>query len=384
MGQRGAKKYWTLRIHKTLCYLVVLFSVLPFVVSAEELPTYRVFYRPDGGVSITHFVAEACAKEETVTECIDRLSVGLEEMRLGYPYDNKTLEELPPDRANRDKWRGEKGKGVWVDETLITRGQKMDELQKDLEAELDQPDPDPVKVIKYQRLIERTKEISHPVLTKEDMTIFETQKQSIVARIFGGIGNAIGSTVRGIRDGLLAVVSMVTQSLTVGTSSAPAGITAYDQVTGEANCIVIRNGQLTTVLGECTTQGIGSSNTASIAVPSGGGGGQVPTPEIPSNENAVVAPAVSGTGTTTALNIDAPVVAPKAGTTTPTVVAPSTAPKTATTPSSNSSVSISAVSPQTPSSATSPASPSTEKISPLDPSLAPVTPSAAPGSTETP
>ncbi|MDO8572375.1 MAG: hypothetical protein Q7S11_01235, partial [bacterium] len=136
--------------------------------------------------------------------------------------------------------------------------------------------------------------------------------------------------------------------------------------------------------GECTTQGIGSSNTASIAVPSGGGAGQVSAPEIPSNENAVVAPAVSGTGTTTALNIDAPIQAPKVGTTTPTVVAPSTVPKTATTPSSNSSVNIPAVSPQSPSSVTPPASPSTEKIPPLDPSPAPVTPPIAPDPTETP
>jgi len=236
------------KIYKILLSVFIFCGCFQFA-SAEQMPMARVFYRPDGGVSIMYFLTEGCLQGETEMQCRDRVSIrgGMKDV----PYDDIHPSELPKDRSARDRWTGEKGKGIWVDETKITRAEKRREFQAELDAELDKPEPNPSKVLKLERLIEQVNDIDHPVLTPEDLALFETKKQSIFSSIVEGIGDAISSVFTSVKDGLVAALSVVTNALTIGTPEEPNGITVYDQETGEPNCIVMKGGKLETISGVC-------------------------------------------------------------------------------------------------------------------------------------
>ena len=214
------------------------------------LPMARVFFRKDGGVSITYFVTGYCVGGETILQCMDRLTQSFPEKNLD--YEDVSLADIPRDRSTRDKWRGEKGKGIWVDEKLVTKADKVKEYTEALDAELDKDTPDASKVLKLQRLVERVRDFPNPVLSEDDLKTLEPKKEkNIVATVIGGIGDFIGDVFEGIKNGILAIASVVTNSLKVGSSEAPAGITVFDQATGEANCVVVKNGKLETIPGEC-------------------------------------------------------------------------------------------------------------------------------------
>ncbi len=57
-----------------------------------------------------------------------------------------------------------------------------------------------------------------------------------------------------IKEKLVAVVNLVAGNLTVGSGEAPAGITLYDEVTGEPYCLVVRNGNMVSAAGACQSQ----------------------------------------------------------------------------------------------------------------------------------
>jgi len=157
---------------KVFCLFTICFLVLPFEVFADvkTLSTVRVTYRPDDGVSVTTFIASACLENESESQCIDRLYGKILELK-GMPYEDMDSSKLPQDEANRDKWRGEKGKGIWVDNSLITKTEKLAEFQAKLDAELAKPDSDSVQVARLQRQIEKLKAMSvkNNILTKENI-----------------------------------------------------------------------------------------------------------------------------------------------------------------------------------------------------------------------
>lgn len=69
----------------------------------------------------------------------------------GFEFDDINASELPQDRSTRDKWRGKKGEGIWVDKTIITHT----DIEKELDAELLKDEPDTNKVIRLDRRLRK-------------------------------------------------------------------------------------------------------------------------------------------------------------------------------------------------------------------------------------
>lgn len=114
----------------------------------------RIFYKPNGSI-ITMYPVMKCLKEnESITEFLDK-----ETIKAGFkdlPYDDFSPEELP-DKNMREKWKGEKGKGVWVDHSIVTVGERIKSKQDELDKELEKESPDAVKLIRINRELEKMK-----------------------------------------------------------------------------------------------------------------------------------------------------------------------------------------------------------------------------------
>jgi len=240
--------------------------VLSFSLVSAQIPTLskvRVSYRPDGGVSITTFLREACLIGETELQCMDRIYSDNETLK-DLPYDDLDPSQLPQDRKDRDKWKGEKGRGIWVDTSLVTKSEKTKELQDELDKELAKNNPSTVKVIKLQRLIEKVKDVNTNVIPPKELSKLEVKKQSLLASIVNTVTSSISSAFDGvlssIQNGFLALKQLVTDTLKVGTPENPAGITVYDQATGEPHCLVVNNGQIQSIPGECPSSSSAESN----------------------------------------------------------------------------------------------------------------------------
>lgn len=220
--------------------------------NGEMLPKARVFYRADGGVSIMHFLASACLPGENDTQCMDRIVGDTPDRDL--PHDDVLREALPTDRKDRDKWRGEKGRGVWVDKSLVTKNEKLQELTVRLDEELGASSPNAVRVARLQRNIERLKQMSaeHNLLTVEQVAALNFRDNASLASIAAStIGEALSDVLSSIRRGFLALKQLVTDTLKVGTPEKPSGITLYDQQTKAPYCLVVDNGQMQNIPGEC-------------------------------------------------------------------------------------------------------------------------------------
>lgn len=232
--------------------LVVMFLAIynPTAIASITLQTARVFYREDGGVSITQFLVGACRGGETEVQCMDRISAE-NPGTLGLPYDDIDPNQLPQDRKDRDKWRGTKGRGIWIDTSLVTKTEKIQELQEELDEELDKDSPDSTKVLKIQRQIEKVRDIDNNILTKEDLTLFEERQRSFVATAIQTVSDLFSGILNSIKEGFLALRSLVTEKIQVGTAEKPSGVTVYDINTKQPYCIVVSDGKLENIPGEC-------------------------------------------------------------------------------------------------------------------------------------
>lgn len=80
----------------------------------------RIVYKPDGTVAVIHPAPKSRNPEETEDQWVER--VCLKVMKKGgmvdLEYDDTDSSKLPS-REYRDAWRGEKGEGVYVDESAI-------------------------------------------------------------------------------------------------------------------------------------------------------------------------------------------------------------------------------------------------------------------------
>ena len=242
----------------TFRYIPILrpFLFLPFLflwsgaVHAGTLPKVRVYYEKDGRVLITSFVAEACIHGETDTACMDRITI--QNSMGNMEYEDMFPQDLPQDRTFRDKWRGAKGRGIHIDQSIITQQDKIKEYRTQLEEELDKESPNPSRVLKMQRMIEKFQDIGKSVLTQDDIVSIEgLKKRGFFATAINAVGDAISSVFNGVKQGFLALASLVTDKLQVGTADAPSGITIYDVKTKKPYCMVMSNGKMESIPGEC-------------------------------------------------------------------------------------------------------------------------------------
>ena len=118
----------------------------------------RVVYKPDGTVAVIHAALDARDVEggETLeafyTRAFGAAMAGTE--LEGLPYDDIDPATLPS-RTEREMWRGAKGAGVWIDTTVKTTAERRAALEAQIDAELAQASPDPVRLLKLKRKLEK-------------------------------------------------------------------------------------------------------------------------------------------------------------------------------------------------------------------------------------
>lgn len=112
-----------------------------------------IVYRPDSKVSVIH--PNYSNKKEDETEDVFLERVRLKTNVSDHPFDIVDKTSLPQDRSKRDKWRGEKGKGIKIDESIITLAEKRQALEDELDAELENPSGNPMKALKLQRRLDK-------------------------------------------------------------------------------------------------------------------------------------------------------------------------------------------------------------------------------------
>jgi hypothetical protein len=112
----------------------------------------RVVYLPSGEVNVIHPAPKSKREKETEEAWLSRVFAKcMKESNLeGCDYKDIDDFELP-DRAKRNKWRGNKAQGLYIDETVVTEDEKRQVIENDLDSELEKETPDPVKVVKLQR-----------------------------------------------------------------------------------------------------------------------------------------------------------------------------------------------------------------------------------------
>jgi hypothetical protein len=116
----------------------------------------RVFYRPDGRVTVLHPAPKARRINEADDAFYERVfaSAMTKAGLSGLDFDDMDDALLPP-RAERDKWRGSKGQGVRVDGTVVTKAERRAMVEAALDQELSKPNPDAVEAIRLRRRLEK-------------------------------------------------------------------------------------------------------------------------------------------------------------------------------------------------------------------------------------
>lgn len=112
----------------------------------------RIFYKPDNTLQHLYLVRNL-NEGETFEQALDAET---KKIGITYPYDDYEPTALP-DKSKKEKWRGQKGKGIWIDESIVTPAEKRKAKEEELDAELNKPNPDPVKVIRLNRELEKMK-----------------------------------------------------------------------------------------------------------------------------------------------------------------------------------------------------------------------------------
>jgi len=69
----------------------------------------------------------------------------------GLDYTDMDTSELPQNKADRDRWRGDKGTGIKIDKNVVLR----QDLWSALDKELGKPEPDTINVLRIQRKLNK-------------------------------------------------------------------------------------------------------------------------------------------------------------------------------------------------------------------------------------
>ena len=213
-------------------------------------------------------IVETCDSNKTIIDCLDRETQKSPFKDL--PYDDVSESQLPKNRSERNKWRGKKGGGIWVDSSLVTKSEKIQELERKLDEELDKENSDAIRVAKLQRLIKKAQEAKDEfgLLKPEQLAQLDEskiEKKSFVANAISTVGEFFGSILEGIKNGFLALKSLVTEKVQIGSAEQPGGITVFDQVTKQPHCLVVASGQVQSLPGECGA--VANSNADSSPPP---------------------------------------------------------------------------------------------------------------------
>jgi len=114
----------------------------------------RIFYRDNK--SIIYMVPIFKEKKAGQTDEDFMTEQSIKAKLDNVPFDDFDTKDLP-DRSKMSKWRGEKGKGVWIDESIVLPAELRKAKADELDTELAKENPDPVKVIRLNRELEKMK-----------------------------------------------------------------------------------------------------------------------------------------------------------------------------------------------------------------------------------
>lgn len=119
----------------------------------------RAIYMPDKIIKTLILPSHMRREGETEEEHLERFHqemITKGRTDLDAPFDDFDEKDLPrQDGFNRAKWRGEKGKGVWIDDSVVTEAEKRKAVEDELDAELAKPNTDLKKVAKLQRKLDK-------------------------------------------------------------------------------------------------------------------------------------------------------------------------------------------------------------------------------------
>ena len=113
----------------------------------------RVYYYPDGQIVVLQ-PSGIKLDNETKDEFFIRQIEKSFYHKQGLDYDDIDTSQLPVD-AERDKWRGSKGNGIHIDNTIVTVREKRQKVEDDLDTELVKSNPNAIKAIKLQRKLDK-------------------------------------------------------------------------------------------------------------------------------------------------------------------------------------------------------------------------------------
>ncbi len=116
----------------------------------------RIWYRPDGKVSVSYPDVRPEKKPDSMT--IDEWAleqfrnVAIKSPRFqNFPFDDVDGSSIPVNDGDRDRWRGSKGQGVSIDNTVVLRR----DIEKQLDDELAKPNPSPIAALRLQRKLDK-------------------------------------------------------------------------------------------------------------------------------------------------------------------------------------------------------------------------------------
>lgn len=132
--------------------------LLACVLMAAPQDTVRVWSGP-GGIRILHMAYPNCLGGESRDDCKERLATRLclrKEDGSCRRHVEITSENFPSEDTDRDQWRVHSSSGaVTVDPTVVTRRSRIEAAEAAVDSELAKENPDPVKVIRFQRKLDK-------------------------------------------------------------------------------------------------------------------------------------------------------------------------------------------------------------------------------------
>lgn len=116
----------------------------------------RVLYNPDKTIRTLSPESKKRKPKESETAHLDRYHKEMKRKEpelKDLPYDDFNVGDMPG--GDSEKWRGAKGKGVWIDSKVRTDAEKRQVVEDELDAELAKPDGDALKAMRLMRTLDK-------------------------------------------------------------------------------------------------------------------------------------------------------------------------------------------------------------------------------------
>ncbi len=119
----------------------------------------RIFYRADSTIrAIVCPAPKGKLSNETEAEWLERIYLDAS-VKGGFSsldYDDVLITDLPDKKVYPvEKWRGNKGNPITIDNTVETDAEKRQKIEDDLDAELAKQNPNAVAALKLQRKLDK-------------------------------------------------------------------------------------------------------------------------------------------------------------------------------------------------------------------------------------